>query len=141
MFDDAIDFIKSGIIGGEGDFETAEIAKEKEVKVGLMSYDRTSVVGGAEGGEDGGTLIERGRKLLFGIRPISGEEPYVTRHSSQMFTQSPYFPPQAPSFVPPFPLPLLPLILRSVPSGPRTSTSGCSWSVPPCPCSRTGRPS
>ena len=39
VFDDAIDFIKSGIIGGEGDFETAEIAKEKEVKVGLIMWE------------------------------------------------------------------------------------------------------
>ena len=35
LFEDSIDFIKSGIIGGEGDFDTAEIAKEKEVKVGM----------------------------------------------------------------------------------------------------------
>ena len=59
VFDDAIDFIKSGIIGGEGDFETAEIAKEKEVKVGLIMWEelwgedqRGHVIwiGGAEGG-------------------------------------------------------------------------------------------
>ena len=38
LFDDSIDFIKSGIIGGEGDFETAELAKEKETKVRHYIY-------------------------------------------------------------------------------------------------------
>jgi hypothetical protein len=33
LFDDTIDFVKSGIMTGEGDFESAEAAKEKESKV------------------------------------------------------------------------------------------------------------
>lgn len=32
LFEDSIDFVKSSMLGGEGDFETGETAKEKEIK-------------------------------------------------------------------------------------------------------------
>ena len=80
VFDDAIDFIKSGIIGGEGDFETAEIAKEKEVKVGLIMWEELWG-GGPEGTCDldrrsrGGRAVTRqrkggGRRLGGSARPL-----------------------------------------------------------------------